>query len=106
MNNRLKTRYQTMTICEQPDCLFKKPGFNTRQFTEMLLRQLPKDLLNSIDPGFEQILTRPQCIPCALSVIQGGKACLTEAEWSHLHDMGRWHQRRQRRHKRWGYQPR
>ncbi len=106
MNSRPKTEYQTITICEQPGCLFKRPGFKTRQFTELLLRQLPKDLLNSIDPGFEKILARPQCIPCALSVIQGGKACLTEAEQNHLNGMGRWRQRRQRRHRRWGYQPR
>jgi hypothetical protein len=102
MNSCLTTEQQVRTICEQPGCLFKKPGFKSRQFAESLLQHLPKEFLLRIAPEFEQILARPQCIPCALNVLQGGKARLTSEEWDHLSELGRWHHRRQRRSRRWG----
>ena len=33
---------------------------------------------------------------------RGGKPCPTSVEWDHLNELGRWHQRRQRRSRRWG----
>jgi hypothetical protein len=105
MNNSLTLEPETRTICVQPGCLFKNTGFKAQHLTEFLVQRLTGESLESVTPEFEQILSRPQCTPCALRVMQGGKACLTEAEWSHLDEVGQWHQRRQRRSKRWGYQP-
>lgn len=105
MNNCPIMEHQAATTCVHPECLFKKPGFKARRFTKLLFQQLREESMESIDPEFKQILARPRCMPCALRVIRGGKACLTEAEQNRLHDMGRWHQRRRRRHKHWGYQP-
>lgn len=103
MNSSLTMEHHTHVTCIQPQCFFKKPGFQARRFTNLLLKQLREEPLDHIDPEFKQILARPNCMPCALRVIRGGKACLTEAEQDHLDDMGRWHQRRQRRSKRWGF---
>ena len=102
MSSCLTTDHQARSICERPDCLFKTPGFKSRQFTESLLRQLPKDVLQGIDPRLEQILACPRCVSCARNVMQGGKACRTNEEWDHLNELGRWHHRRQRRSRRWG----
>ena len=102
MNSRPQTQHDNESTCVHPDCLFKEAGFKARQFTELLLKQLREVPMENIDPEFKRILQRPQCLPCACRVIRGGKACLTEAEQAHLRDVGRWHQRRQRRSTRWG----
>ncbi len=103
MNSSLMIEPGTRSICVQSCCLFKRSGFNVQYLAGFLLRILGGESPGNIVSESEQIEARPQCTPCALRVMQGRKANLTEEEWDHLADLGRWHHRRQRRRKHWGY---
>lgn len=103
MNSTLTIEPGIRTVCVQPRCLFKRSGFNVQHLADLLIRKLCGESLGKIVSESEQIEARPQCTSCALRVMQGRKAYRTEEEWDHLVDLGRWHHRRQRRRKHWGY---
>ena len=93
----------TRPICLQPGCLLKSDSFNPRDLAGLLVQTLAGESLEHTAPQSELIVARPQCTDCALRVMQGGKAYLTKAEWSHLDDLGDWYNRRKRRRERLGY---
>ena len=72
---------------------------------EILIQALSREPAENLMTESERISVRPQCVYCIMRVMQGQKAHLTEAEWSHLDDLGHWHYRRHRRNRHWGYQP-
>ena len=92
----------TRMTCVEPACLLKKDGFQAQNIAEFFIQTLAGESRESIVPGIKQIVARPQCISCALRVMQGIKAYRTEAEWNHLDDLGHWHHRRQWRKKYFG----
>ena len=104
MLNSRSINHGAKTICTQPSCLFKREGFNSEHLANILIRTLAGERIEGMVLESERILARPQCFYCALRVMQGLKAYLTEAEWSCLDDLGDWHHRRQRRKQSWGYQ--
>ena len=81
----------------QPWCLFKRECFKDEDLAGFIIQILAGNSLEDILPEAGQIVVRAECSLCALRVIQGRKACLTQAEWNHLDDLGQWHTRRQRR---------
>jgi len=97
MHRNLITEPGSRTICVQPGCLLKRKGFNTQHFAEFFIQALAGESMEIMAPESERIIARPQCTHCALRVMQGRKAFLTETEWGHLDDLGHWHHRRQRR---------
>ena len=103
MLNGLAIDHGSRAVCTQPGCLLKRAGVNAEHLANILIRTLAGELMEDIVLESERILARPQCMHCALRVMQGLKAYLTEAEWSHLDDLGHWHHRRQRRKQRWGH---
>ena len=84
-------------VCTQPWCLFKRESFKNEDLAGFIIQILAGKPLQDILPEAGQIVVRPQCTLCALHVMQGRKAYLTQAEWTHLDDLGHWHTRRQRR---------
>lgn len=102
--NSLAMDHGAKAVCTQPGCLLKRAGFNVEHLAKFLIQTLAGECMEGIVLESERILARPQCTHCALRVMQGRKAYLTEAEWSHLDDLGGWHHRRQRRKRHWGYQ--
>ena len=100
--NLTKT-FKNRVVCVQPDCLFRRPGFNAKHLAEFTVRALAGEPLTKIVSKSEMILARPQCIDCALRVMQGRKTIPTKEEWIHLDGLGHWHHRRRRRSSHWGY---
>jgi hypothetical protein len=101
MNRNLITEPGSRTSCVQPGCLLKRKDFNAQHLAEFFIRILVGESMEFMAPESEPIIARPQCTHCALRVMQGRKAFLTETEWNHLDDLGHWHHRRQRRRERW-----
>jgi len=85
------------TTCVQPYCLLKGAGMNAHHLAKLVVRILAGEPLESMVPKPKRISLRLQCVPCALRIMQGRKAYLTEYEWKRLDDLGHWHHRRQRR---------
>ena len=101
MHRNLITEPGSRTICVQPGCLLKRKDFNAQHLAEFFIRTLAGESMEIMAPESERIIARPQCTHCALRVMQGRKAFLTETEWGHLDDLGHWHHRRQRRREHW-----
>lgn len=101
MDSNLTITPTTRMICVQPGCLLRKDEFQAQNIADFLIQTLAGKSPESIVPGIEQIVARPQCTPCALRVIQGMKAYRTEAEWNHIDDVGHWHHRHLRRRENW-----
>lgn len=100
-----KIDHSSRVVCTQPGCLLHRAELTTEQVAEILIQVLSRNSTESLIDESERIFVRPRCKHCALRVMQGRKAYLTEAEWSHLDDLGHWHYRRQKRRKYFGYQP-
>lgn len=103
MNDSLVSVPNVRTICVQPGCLFKKAGFKVEHLAELTIRLLAGEPLNRIVTDAERIVARPQCIRCALRIMQRRKAYQTKDEWQHLDDLGHWRHRRHRRRRRLEY---
>lgn len=105
MSNVPATDYRSRKLCTQPGCLLRRTGFSAEHLAGILIQLLSGKSMESLIGASERISARPQCVDCALRVMQGGKAFLSGAEWGHLDELGNWHYRRERRRQRWGYQP-
>jgi len=98
---KLKIKSESRKVCKNAGCLLKKKDFNSQHLAEFIIKTLAGASVESLFLASEQTTAKPQCTQCALRVMQGRKAFLTETEWDHLDHLGHWHHRRQRRRERW-----
>ena len=90
-----------LKICLQPGCLLKKTGVDAEYLANFIVHALAGESLDDFFPESDQIEVHHRCELCALRVLEGGKAYVTEAEYDHLVDVGerhriRWWRRKQR----------
>ena len=83
-----------LKICLQPGCLLQKTGVDAEYLTNLIVHALAGESLNKFFHESDRILVRHHCKLCALRVIEGGKAYVTEAEYDHLVGVGEWHRKR------------
>ncbi len=83
--------------CTEPACLLKQEGMCREMLANCLVRLLAGEPPEALVTGAAVICPRPQCVDCALKVINGSAAFFTDSQWKRLDQLGRWHHRRQRR---------
>ena len=97
MNTSLTIQSMPTTICVQPDCLLRRVNLNVEYLAKILVGTLEGNSMDPLVPLSERINSRPHCTDCALRVLRGKRAFLTQPEWDHLNDLGQWHHRRSRK---------
>jgi hypothetical protein len=89
-----------LKICRQPGCLLQKKGVDAEYLSNLIVHVLAGESLSEFIPESGRIVVYPRCKLCALRVLAGGKAYVTEAEYRHLVGLGGWHSKRQWRRER------
>ena len=97
----LKIQSGSRKVCKNAGCLLKKKDFNSQNLAEFIIGTLAGASVESMFSESEKTTANPKCTQCAMRIMQGRKAFLTESEWDHLDNLGHWHHRRQRRKERW-----
>jgi hypothetical protein len=92
-NHRCKNKI----FCGQPGCLLKKPQTDTEYLANVLAVAIAGESLKDWVDDSERNGMTDQCVHCTLRVLEGKKTYPTEAEWSRIIELGRWHDRRVRR---------
>lgn len=90
-------RSKSKTFCSQPGCLLKKPQTDTEYLANILAIAIAGESLEDWVGDSEHNGMTDQCVNCTLRVLEGKKTYPTEAEWSRIVELGRWHHRRVRR---------
>jgi len=98
MNRLLTIEPMPRTICTQPDCMLRRPTLTKESIAKIVIHAISGEPMDALISPSERVEMRSQCMLCAMRVLDGGKAYLSESEWQYLDDMGDWHTRRHRRH--------
>ena len=84
-------------FCGQPGCLLKKPETDTEYLANVLAVAIAGKSLEDWVDDSERNGMSDRCVHCTLRVLQGKQTYPTEAEWSRVVELGRWHHRRVQR---------